>query len=424
MTQFQLSIQALTNTNYHWTLTSDNKTLASGNADLLPNQLVTLRKQQVTLGELSDSLLNFEANKKWLWQTFDEAGQLQLGAYLYQQTLAYCNDNLPASGQAVQLVVISDDAFIQRLPWNLLSRDNKTFLIADDWTINIATHASRHRVQFSAAAIQQALSSINPLFASDEYLAVSETWQSFLQQLKQQQWDVVYFYGHGVADSETGKLMFADDQGKPKAIAMVKIAHLLRDKSPDVVYLNACQTANGSIAGAVAQLSDSIPALILNRTNAFMVEAREQGLSFLIDILLNNISPQLAISRAYLTETSGMSSTAWMTPILFQHYAEWVFPQSAIAPFTSDPNWRLKLDRVPQFSQVHYHISTMIQQRHPLTLACFWHGVKGQGVERFHERLPVELRDLELNVRLESFSFQWPVHFVDRYVAFEQITHL
>jgi hypothetical protein len=170
---------------------------------------------------------------------------------------------------------------------------------------------------------------------------------------------------------------------------------------------------------AVAQLSDSIPALVLNRTNAFMAEAREQGLSFLTDILLNNTSPQLAISRAYLTKTSGMSSTAWMTPILFQHYAEWVFPQSSIASFTSDPNWRLKLDRVPQFSQVHYHTATMIMQCHPLTLACFWHGVKGQGVDRFHQSLPVELRDLELNVKLESFSFQWPNHFSDRYAAFE-----
>lgn len=187
---------------------------------------------------------------------------------------------------------------------------------------------------------------------------------------------------------------------------------------PDVLYLNACQTGSGlSTSDVVTQLGNEIPALILNRTHAYMVEARDQARLFLKH-LVNRSSPHLAITRAYQSNIAGVSSTAWMTPMLVQHYAKWIAPTTDELHF-DDPNWRLKLDRKPQFSEVLYEVSTMLQQRHPLTLACFWHGVKGQGVDKFHERLPVELRDLNQGLRLETVSFQWPSSFTNPHHDFE-----
>lgn len=236
MVNLQLTLHQNKGGGYSWQLSKNHQLMAKGLADLLPSQQITLRDTHLELGDISDKLLTFNENEAWLETVFDEAGQIQLGTYLYQQTLGQVAA-LTESHEETQLVVISEDAFIRHLPWNILSRDGRTFLVLDDWRINVATHASTKSVQFSAHPrillvcpdvlsegfaptqgrqhredLKQELSAIHGLFNSPEYCALCASWDDFCERVKQR-WDVIYFYGHGVGDAYATKLIFADEQG-------------------------------------------------------------------------------------------------------------------------------------------------------------------------------------------------------------------
>ena len=71
---------------------------------------------------------------------FDEQGQFELGAYLYQQLFGgLTSDEERALERAdlVDLVIVTSDPFAARLPWVLLVRKNQ-FLAAGRWSIALA----------------------------------------------------------------------------------------------------------------------------------------------------------------------------------------------------------------------------------------------------------------------------------------------
>jgi hypothetical protein len=95
---------------------------------------VKLKGHRYTLGELVERLVTFD--DYFLHQVFDERGQLELGRYLYAQTIAALQDP-PAPEEAARVRVITRDEHIARLPWVLLARDTH-FLAMTGWSMAVS----------------------------------------------------------------------------------------------------------------------------------------------------------------------------------------------------------------------------------------------------------------------------------------------
>ncbi|UOG91460.1 MAG: hypothetical protein L3K52_14850 [Candidatus Thiothrix sulfatifontis] len=404
---------------------------------------VELKGSQVTFTRLDNALTHFD---KAFLSAFDEAAQLQLGRYLYQLLFADAPTDFFPPQEEVLLRVVSHDAFIQRIPWNLLTR-HVTFLVMENWHITVAAQANSNvrAVQFADAPkvlmvcqeprdqtatgagehanyLLQYLRGRYGYFLNPQALAVVSDWVSFVRKLGEQRWDVIYYYGHGSGDAYGVSLLFADSAGSTMEVSMGKLAELLKSAPPSLLYLNACRSGGNGIAGSVTQLGAMLPALLVNRTDAFTDAAREQGRIFLERLLLDHYPPHQAITHAYSSKGHGLAAVRWMTPILYQHYTEWHFPNSNVQRFVGkDMHWYLKLDRTAQFSRVFYHTSDMLVSDSPTTLACFWHGTNEQGVERFHDRLPIELKKRSRDMEMVTFTFRWPAHFNELHQAFEHM---
>ncbi|MBO0615097.1 CHAT domain-containing protein [Thiothrix fructosivorans] len=441
MLNFDLVIQSAA-TGYAWGLYPQGQPAPclQGNFQL---DTVELKGKPVKLSMLDDAFIHF---KKDILSAFDEAAQLQLGQYLYQLIFAAASANLFPPQEAVLLRVVSDDAFIQRIPWNLLTCHN-TFLVMEDWHVTVATQANapRRAVQFADVPkvllvcqeprdqtatgagehgndlLQYLRGRRYGYFLNSHALAVAADWDSFRRKLDEQSWDVIYYYGHGMGDGYGASLLFTDASGKAMEVTMGKLAAMLKAAPPSLLYLNACRSGSNGIAGSVTQLQ-MIPALLVNRTDALTDAAREHGRIFLERLLLDHYPPHQAITHAYNSKGHGLAAIRWMIPILYQHYTEWHFPHSNVQRFVvKDMHWYLKLDRTAQFSRVFYHTSEMLVSDSPTTLACFWHGTKEQGVERFHERLPIELKKHSRDMEMVTFTFRWPAHFNELHQAFEHM---
>ncbi|WMP17281.1 CHAT domain-containing protein [Thiothrix lacustris] len=404
---------------------------------------VELKGKQVELARLDEAFTHFKTD---VLRDFDEAAQLQLGQHLYRLLFATAPADLFPADEETLLRVVSDDAFIQRIPWNLLTRD-QTFLVMENWHITVAAKTSGEprtlhfadapkvllvcqapRDQTANGAEEHANDLLQFLrgrygyFLNPQALDVVSDWDGFVRKLAEQPWDVIYYYGHGTGDGYGASLLFADGAGKTMEVTMGKLASLLKACPPSLLYLNACRSGSNGIAGSIIQLGALLPALLVNRTDAFTDAAREQARIFLERLLLDHYPPHQAITHAYSSKGHGLASVRWMTPILYQHYTQWDFSGSNVQRFVGkDMHWYLKLDRTAQFSRVFYRTSDMLVSDSPSTLACFWYGTHDQGVDRFHERLPIELRKRSRDMDMVTFTFRWPPHFNDPHKACEHM---
>ncbi|MBU2006375.1 MAG: CHAT domain-containing protein [Gammaproteobacteria bacterium] len=445
----ELIIDPLQHDAYSWRLQAqDNAVLP-----LLEGQFqlssVELKGKPVDLRKLDHALAHFNKEwGKWLAEFFDENAQLQLGKYLYGLIFSAGGEVLAEDlrGAAeVALRVVSADSFIQRLPWNLLVRD-KTFLVLEGWHIAVAATVTASRdVDFPgipsillvcpepaslpttegerhANTLMQYLRSWYEQFLDPNRLAVVQHWPDFVRKLTRQHWDVIYFYGHGDGDDYGASLFFTLPDGTAQKFSMPDLAKVLKNRPPHLLYLNACRSGNGQIGSAITHLEGLVPAIVVNRTDAFTAAAREQAQTFLTRLLLDHYPPHQAITSAYSSTGTGMTSVRWMTPILYQHYRQWTFPKREVYRFASrDTHWYLKLDRTSQFNQVNTDLRRAIMRYSPNTVAFFWYGTEKQGVNRFHERLPVQLRELNPDMEMLEFDFRWPAHFHNEDAAYDQM---
>ena len=113
---------------------------------LHPQDLFPIRGEQRTLAEPVDILLAYRGDNKLADFDFffDERGQFDLGVYLYQQLFQrLCAEERTALEKAerVDLVVVTRDPDIARLPWVLLVRDDR-FVVTGSWTVALARKAS------------------------------------------------------------------------------------------------------------------------------------------------------------------------------------------------------------------------------------------------------------------------------------------
>jgi hypothetical protein len=426
-------------------IVGDQASVRQGDADepfnprkvsLSLNDRLVIKGQETSLGELLDALIDY--NEDWLHTFFDERGQMDTGIYLYQQLFGkYKADAMQNNCDAVDLRIISSDENISRLPWMLLA-DQGVFLSTAGWSISLAsdvfqsshelppsptilavtpqpsgwgnTEAQEHITEF-----QEMLATADIAYTDDSRFKNVCTWSAFFTHLETFQPDILYYYGHGTGDRHTTRLVFMDENKrgikKPLPDILAALQHV-QSHIPSLAYINCCQGDAGGLLGVGKQLASLIPAVVTNRTTAFINAARPQAMAFWEAVLLRGEPPHKAVStmRSRLEDLNlSTADTRWMTPVLHCGYGDWrANPPTPPSRLERDPHWQLKLDRVSQFSKVYYQTSQMFRERKPRALAYLWYGAPEQGMEIFHRRLGEELAESLPDVVRYEVRPAWP----------------
>jgi hypothetical protein len=401
--------------------------------------------------DLVEAIVRF---KKEDLKAFDERVQLDLGQYLYDQTLG----RLPEKDQKqlraqkdLSLRILTENEWIAGLPWNLLA-DGGFYFSANDWSIalcqridpitrvlppsprmliiapeppglNRPTRSEEHLEE-----LEDMLSSHDPRMSFGDNIKAAKTWEDFLQLATSFEPELIYYYGHGIGDRRITRLVFeTGSDRKPVEKPVLDIAQCLRqlETPPLLAYINCCLGDSGGFLGAGFQLGEFIPAVVTNRTFAEVPVARAQAMTLWKNILLQAIPPHKAVSHLYADMDLNLLTTKdcrWITPVFHAHYGEWkAKPPTPPDRLTADPHWHLKIDRVRQYNDVFAQTEHMIREQKPKSRVFVWYGEEGQGVEIFHKRLLVELREGLSGVHVHQIRPRWPEHLEDYHSAFSHV---
>lgn len=144
-------------------------------------------------------------------------------------------------------------------------------------------------------------------------------------------WDVLHFVGHGVFDTAAGRgrLVFENGQGQTDALDERKLAEILAGRGLRLVFLNACETAQGREVAdftrgvAPALLRMGIPAVIANQFSVFDSSAVIFA-SELYDRLARGGSVAQATREARIALNYSLSGITldWAVPVLFTRVPE------------------------------------------------------------------------------------------------------
>lgn len=401
---------------------------------------VTIREQKYVLADLISTLVNY--NQAALREFFDERGQLDLGRHLYAQTMGQLPQQLQAQIHQTNVVdvrIVTSDEHLLRLPWPLLA-DRGIFLCTDKWTVTLAadatvadcelppsprilvvapqpagialTHADQHLEQ-----VTELLSTRDPLLTWGQNLRRVHTWSEFKTALNEFAPQIIYYYGHGVGGEDRARLLFANDTGARLEVPVADFALCLRHmaKPPLIVYANCCLGDAAGFLGVGRQLADFVPVVLTNRTVVTIQAAQAQALAFWESVLLRGMPPHLAIAKLYSRLTDLALSTAdvrWLTPVLHCRYDNWrANPPTLPSRQLHDPHWHLKIDRVKQYAIVAEQTRQMLRERKPRSHVFIWYGRAGEGIEIFHQRLNVELRESLFRTHLYQVRPEWPIEF-------------
>jgi hypothetical protein len=408
--------------------------------ELSPGSTIRLKDETFKLEILSSALIHHNAD--WLNRWFDERGQLDAGVFLYESLFgAIPHDEISNGARSCQLRILTDDEFLARLPWNLLVHHG-VFLATAGWSVVLGgnqqgecelppspklliaapqpeqwpdTQAGPH-----IAELQDLLSAADVSYIDNSRLRVATSWKTFLAEIGTFQPDLVYYYGHGTGDRHSTRLVFADDNHATCEVSVADFAAALRHqlKTPLLAaYINCCQGDAGGILGAGRQLVDTAFAVLTNRTTAYVSAARAQALAFWDSLIVRGVAPHQALldlnaSLGKLELT--LTDYRWMTPVLHCRYGAWrANPPSPLSRQERDPDWKLKLDRVNQFSRVFFQTHQMLFERRPKAIGYLWFGKSDQGLDIFHERLNRELQEKLQDVLIYEVRPEWPEELAD-----------
>lgn len=415
------------------------KRVTLGLAALQETCPVTLRGSTTTIKAILGWLDNFEVNN--LQQQLDEAGMYAVGEYLYQQTLGQFPQHHQLPGEEVSLRIISTCPHIHRLPWNMLARDGLPLHYG--WHIALAVEPDSRRVEWPALpavlvvapeplfnqqgkrieatyavehvqALRQRLVASIPAYDTPELFQSVTTWAELQRALQTQHFDVLYYYGHGIGDQYASRLLFMANGAVADLRSFQDVRQALQHAkggAPGVCYINACFGNSGGRMGAGLQLGAVCAAVVANRTAAVTQTAMQQGQEFLERLLLEVRTPETALQDALTRCGSTSGDVRWVTPVLHCHYGSW---QARRKPERfhldkQDPHWEHKLDRITQSGELGKRAAFAIENRSPATVCCVWYGCDNVGVDLFHERIPLDLRALRLNVQVAHCRMDWPV---------------
>ncbi|AUB82755.1 hypothetical protein [Candidatus Thiodictyon syntrophicum] len=415
-----------------------------GNMRLGSAQLLSLKGVTRSLGDLVRALVDYEPADLALF--FDERGQLEIGSWLYREVFG----DQRIDADEARLQIDTDDEHITRLPWPLLYRDG-VFCCANGWSVALGSGARRAEVRLppqprlllvmpepggvsptQAAAhldeLETLLSAGLPTLRQGRQLQVARTWEAFLTQCRDFRPELVYYYGHGLATGlESTRLVFADAQGRRDDRPVADLAQVLGnlETPPLLAYINCCQGDAGGLLGAGRQLARCIPAVVTNRTVAMIAAARGQALALWDALLLKGESPHRALATLYARRSGpdlSLADARWMTPVLHAGYGTWHSePPGVRLAADHDPYWHLKIDRVSQYHTVAGEARRMVREGRPRCHAFVWYGRAGEGVDLFHTRLNVQLREDLDSARLLEIAPRWPDDLADPARSFEDM---
>lgn len=426
------------------------KAVVLENLELGADTQVTIDGQAHRLGTLVDALTAFDT--AFLKSHLDLRGQLALGAHLYRQSFGRIEPyvrSLPTEAD-VRLRILVDEAEedVVRLPWVLLSRDG-VFLCTTGWSVGLCHQACRGRDcelppspkmlvaipepqdmpptggEEHLDELENRLGAADPRLVRGENLHVARTWDEFRILVEEIRPAVVYYYGHGEGDRRSSHLLFEDAGKKELEVPLADFALCLRRngaEAPLLAYVNCCQGNAGGVLGAGWQLGTFIPAVLTNRTVAYIDAARKQATEFWDATLLRGVAPHAAVSGLYgQLGDMGLSlrDVRWMTPVFHGSYDTWRSnPSRTSRQAIADPHWEVRLDREEQFSLLAHQTRTMMRQRRPVCRAYVWYGHEGQGVDAFHERVRCDLRDDLEDTTLHRIDPLWPDELGDPHRSF------
>jgi len=407
-----------------------------------------------TLGTLLERLLKLDVSFE---RIFDERLQVELGKHLWTQTFGRI-DNLdfPEEGD-VEVQIVTEDEHLARLPWVLLNRRGP-FLCACGWSVALTrsaagqedyilspspkmlivapepvgpglppTHAASH-----VEDLERMLCEADHRLQRGKNLQVVSGWDEVGPALQQLQPHLLYYYGHGRGSAARSRLVFTrSSDPKPLEVPVADFAHELRRfAGPQLLfaYINCCQGDAGGLLGAGWQLGEVVPAVVTNRTLAYVPAARAQGLELWRALLIEGDPPHSAVAnlhaRLEIPEQS-FGNTRWMNPVLHRRYARWIStPPRRRSRLDRDPHWNVKLDRSNQFGRVFNDTDLMLYEKRPRVLAYIWYGEEGQGVDLFHQRFQVELQERLKKALLLEVKPEWPQELRNPYRSFaDMIAH-
>ncbi|MCP4110227.1 MAG: hypothetical protein GY749_32680 [Desulfobacteraceae bacterium] len=420
-------------------------------ASLGPEAEITIKNNNFKLGDLIHALITYNPNDLEL--AFDERGQLQTGHYLYSQTIGRLNpselEQLHNENET-EIRIITHDEHIARIPWVLLAHRG-IFLCTTSWSVALSTRKQATDVELPPSPrilviapqpaniakthagihlenLENLLSAKDHLLSLGKNLRLALTWEEFTELAKTFKPQIIYYYGHGEGDANNARLLFAsNEKNKLAEKPFTDFALCLRnmEKPPHLAYINCCQGDTAGFLSAGMQLGDFIPAVITNRTIAKIDAAQSQAMALWEDILLKGIAPHRAVADLYSRITDLDFSTTdvrWMTPVIHCHYDKWkANPPKPPDRIIHDPYWRFKIDRVTQFSTVATQTRQMLRERKPQSLAFVWYGQQGQGMETFHQRLNIELREDLANTHVYEVRPEWPADLLTPHRSFSDM---
>ncbi|MCP4576281.1 MAG: toll/interleukin-1 receptor domain-containing protein, partial [Deltaproteobacteria bacterium] len=399
------------------------------------NSAIPIKGKPYKIGALLKAL---NKNSPDLPREHDERAQLDIGQYLYDQIF----NEVPQGSfdqNEVDLRIITSDPHITLLPWNLMA-NRGIFLSPAGWSFALSNHANTtdcrlpkapkvlivapQPVGMAKTGAESHLEAIEDMLLRrkhglifGQHMEFVDTWEDFIEKLETFQAQILYYYGHCAHKTDKTSLCFASGKKhKNHEISASDFADRLRKTSdkPLLVYLNCLNNPAGLLEFGL-KLGELIPAVITGRHAHSKGAARSQGLSLLEDILTKGKAPHKAVSTLYgnMDEDLKISTTRarWMTPLIFCRYGAWKagIPE-ALSRRIHDPYWHLKIDRIRQFSMVSQQTMQMLKERKPGSLSFVWYGAEGQGIDKFHHRLNVELREYLINFNTHLFEVrpEWP----------------
>ncbi|WP_133512264.1 hypothetical protein [Candidatus Thiosymbion oneisti] len=422
---------------------------------------VRIKGRSYTLGDLVRLLIEFKNDDAGL---LDDRDQLEIGRYLYAQTIARlppAEQNKLRDASEVILHLASPDEQITRLPWVLLARDQDLLSICG-WSVllrgepfvrpddegTIQLHHGLRAVELPPAprllviapqptdvkgtdadahlaALQEQLSSRDAHMQWGKHLRRVDDWDEFVAVLPEFRPHLIYYYGHGRGTEHRSELIFATHQGQARKIPVTGFAQCINqlEDPPRLVYVNCCQGDAAGYLGVGRQIK--APAVLTNRTKAVIPAAQAQAMALWEAVILKGRAPHLALQEVYQRTPEldlSLADVCWMTPVLYGQYAEWR-ANPPVKHWIKDDEWHLKVDRIHQFGTVSFLVREMLRNKRPRCLFFVWYGRAGEGIDLFHERLASEL-ELDLPGATEVYPVNpaWPDHLADPTIAFREVT--
>lgn len=223
--------------------------------------------------------------------------------------------------------------------------------------------------------------------------------------VRQSEFDVVHFIGHGDFDEETGtgRLIFEDGQGNSSALTTSCVKDILRSRGIKLVFLNACQTGAGRRADynkgvAPGLVADGVPAVVANQYSVLdrsaTTFARHFYWSLAQGLSLGDAAREARIALNY----SGGGLIGWAVPVLFARNPDAVLCRAVVRldmPPTPMQTTMGAVIEPPATSRTKIALSTAATTRSTVTMAVWDVNDSVPGLDEFLEEMNGEQKSVE-----------------------------